>query len=108
MTSAQQQQQEKAQLKRLVDEQKAQQEAQKLQVSEMELRARYFKALYEIRHYTVEASKIRGAYEEILESERLERQKYLEELKKTADSSEGQLKIEEVPMIGKQQTIEAE
>ena len=61
---------------------------------EMECRARYWRAIYEIRKYTLDAEVLRPDYDVYIEKERQETVKQMEELKKEAENSNGQLKVE--------------
>lgn len=58
----------------------------RLKVVDAELKARYWKAQWEIRHYTLEAEALQGKYDEYvaaqLESQRKAFEAYLEQMKK--------------------------
>lgn len=68
-------------------------EKMRAEVVELELRARYWKAQYEVRHFTLEAEKIQPAYNEYLEAQRVKN----EELQKAYEE-----KMKELENISKE------
>lgn len=56
------------------------QEAMRMQVVDLELKARYWKAQHDIRHYTLEAERIQPAYEEYLTIQKAKQEKAQQEL----------------------------
>lgn len=67
-----------------------QQEQMRLAVVELELKARYWKAMYDIRHYTLEAEKLQSDYDTHVEIQRKKeeelRQQMQEQLKKLQEA----------------------
>lgn len=61
------------------------QEHMRSQVVDLELKARYWKAQYDIRHYTLEAEKIQPEYNEFLKREEEEREAALKRFQEQID-----------------------
>lgn len=65
-------------------------EQNRLQVVEVELRARFWKAQYEVRYYTIEAEKIQPEYDEWLKAQQIKNEKmqkdFEEQLKKLQEN----------------------
>lgn len=83
-------------MSKLTDEQ----EKMRMQVVDLELKARYWKAQFEIRHFTLEAEKIQPLYEEYLAAEKAKQEemmkKFQEQLLATELLAEkGEVQIEE-------------
>lgn len=55
-------------------------EQRRLEAIELEIKARYWKAQYDIRYYTLEAEKIQPAYDEWLKNQREKQEKAQQEL----------------------------
>ncbi len=64
------------------------QEAVRMQVVDLELKARFWKANYELRHYTLESEKINGEYEEFLQRSRDAMMKAIEEARANGKQAE--------------------
>lgn len=64
-----------------------QMEQSRLQVVDLELKARYWKAQYEIRHYTLLGEGLQDEYDKFIESQKVKneelRQKMIEQIEKT-------------------------
>lgn len=58
---------------------RAQMSKMKADLQELELKARYWKAEFEVRYYTLEAEKIQPAYNEYLEAEMAKREQMRKE-----------------------------
>lgn len=77
-------------------------EAIRMQVIEAELKARYWKATYELKHYTLEADKIHDEYERYIEKEKIKHEelqrKFMEEMEEVRQNmiDKGELKAEPV------------
>lgn len=82
------------------------QEAMRLQVVDVELKARYWEAMHKVRYFTLEADKLRAEYDAHLTEEREKNMKALEELQKEMEQNkENGMSMEEVPVIGKDEII---
>lgn len=72
-----------------------QQEEQRKEIVDLELKARYWKAQFEIRYYTLEAEKVQPEYEKYLEAQRKLQQeqmeKFQEEIAKMTEKREEEL-----------------
>lgn len=68
------------------------QEQMRLQVVDLELKARYWKAQFEIRHFTMEAEKLQEEYNKYLSSMQEKNKKLQEEFEAQLET----LKAEEV------------
>lgn len=61
------------------------QEQMRLQVVDLELKARYWKAQYDIRHYTLESEKLQESYDTFLTTSRDTMMKAIEEARKSGN-----------------------
>ena len=68
----------------------------KKQLQESEEMARYWKAQYEIRYYTLEAEKLQPAYNEYLEAENKKRQELAERQAEDAANNQKQEQAENI------------
>lgn len=64
-------------------------EQMRLQVVELELKARYWKAQYEIRHYSLQYDKIQPEYEVYLQKEVEARKEAMEKLRQQIEATKG-------------------
>ena len=72
-----------------------QQEEMRMKVVDLEIKARYWKAQWEIKHYTLEGVKLDPAYEEYVKVEQEKSQKAYEEFMKAMQDSKGAIKVED-------------
>lgn len=76
-------------------------EEMRMQVVELELRARYWKAQYEVRHYTLEAEKVQPEYDLWLEGQKTkneEAQKRFEESLKELQEKGADINVDGSPI----------
>lgn len=81
------------------------QENMRMEIVELELKARYWKAQYDIRNYTLMAEAIQPEYDKYLEAQRIKneelRQEYEKEMEKVKQEmiDKGELKTEPVENV---------
>lgn len=74
------------------------QEAMRLQVVDLELKARYWKAQYDIRHYTLESEKLQPDYDAFIQKSQQSLMKAIEEAKVKPETTPG-ISVEEKEVV---------